>query len=634
MSFLRKLFGKKAPEKHTSPEVRQPSRVDAADVPDKIKVYDGYGREIFITRQQWRDVLVDNLEKMRSNPDQLYTILADALQNGFAADVIPYAEHLWRTDLTSRGAIILGIVYMEVNRLDDAQRVLEDYITSHGEDGIVLTNLAKIHDRHGDDARAESILWHALELDPNQDNGLYWYVGIQGQRGGEESLNDAFRRVAALPNSWRAQLFLARDALQHKDVAAAKILYTEALARAGQPVLPELLAQMSGDLGNNGYLDEIIRLVEPHFDPAIHGLQVGNNLIKTHYDLGQLDEARRILSQLYAQKRPDWQEGLHYWDTELAKAGVTKRAQTPPEELSISLLPIEGPLWAHAGSPFYALLPAKRADALQIAVFGSTALQVTEPGEATYQPQLSDGPGQLSRAIPLFFAEQIHLTTDAAGIALIPWIQNQGFAFFGCPHEDRNLCATKNIGSKTSDFVVGVTLDTTRPQWQLALRLLRIADGQRIAEAQVDVDSNNPGPSVELLAEKLIKVLVEQARITTTPAPDWYLIPAGNSIDYLIRLEQQLAVACAQFGYGTGGGLSGEHGILDSVLQLCLHQPTNQLVRMIFVQTLRHMQKARPEILLEYKEKIDLLQRSHPLMGEVGQRVTQAIAEIYQKRDV
>ena len=69
----------------------------------------------------------------------------------------------------------------------------------------------------------------------------------------------------------------------------------EALGRAERPVPTDLLMQMSGDLGNNGYRAEIIRLVEPYFDPAFHGLQVGNNLIKANYDLGQLDTARRIL---------------------------------------------------------------------------------------------------------------------------------------------------------------------------------------------------------------------------------------------------------------------------------------------------------------------------------------------------
>jgi hypothetical protein len=44
------------------------------------------------------------------------------------------------------------------------------------------------------------------------------------------------------------------------------------------------------------------------------------------------------------------------------------------------------------------------------------------------------------------------------------------------------------------------------------------------------------------------------------------------------------------------------------------------------------MQKVRPEILPEYKERIDLLQREHPLTGDVVQLVEKTIAEMLGSR--
>lgn len=384
--------------------------------------------------------------------------------------------------------------------------------------------------------------------------------------------------------------------------------------------------QMSGDLGNNGYLAESIRLVEPYFDPAFHGLQVGNNLIKANYDLGQLDAARRILGQLYAQKRHDWRQTLSYWDTELAKARIAKQAETVPEQLSVSLISIEGPLWTRDGSPFAALLPVKRANAQHIAVLGSTAVLAQVPERPAIQ--LSDGPGRLSRAVPLILAEKIHLTTDAAGFALIPWAQNQGFALFGRPYADQALCDLVGKNVKAPNFIVAVTLDSTQSLWKLALCLVRREDGQRIAEAQVEATSENAGPAVEWLAAKLLKLLAKHASVGASSTPTWYQVPIGqDSSDYLLRLEQQLAVACMHLDFLKGGGLSGEHELLDGILQLCVRQPTNQTVRMIFAQTLRQMQKVHSEILPEYREKIDLLQRDHPLAGDVAQLVENAITE-------
>lgn len=627
MSLLHKIFGGKTPENQPS-AAGQPSQVDPANDPNMIRVYDGYGREMFITRQQWRDnVLLGNLEKVKADPEQLYGMLVSALQDGFAVDIVPYAEHLWRTDLIpSRGATILGIVYMEVNRLDDAQRVLEGVIAAHGEDGVVLTNLAKVHSRRGDQARAESILWHALEIDPNQDNGFGWYAAIYRERGGEAAELDAFRRVAALPQCWRAQLWLARNALQHSNLMAARTLYAEALARAGSPAPPDLLMQMGGDLGNHGYPAEVIHLVEPCFDPAFHGLQVGNNLIKAHFDLGQIDAARRVLSQLYARKRPDWQQTLSFWDTELAKADVAKRAQAVSEPLSFSTMSIEGPLWTRDGSPFVALLPAKCAGARHIAVFGSTALLAHAPEKP--EVQLGDSPGRLSRAVPLILTEQIHLLTEATGTALIPWAQNQGFALFGRSYEDQALCDLARQSEKIPDFMVGVILDATQPAWKLDLYLLRTADGRRMAETQVETVNENPGPAVEQLAERLWKMLATHADVRATAAPTWYQIPSGQDLsDYLLRLEQQLAVACMHIGFLEGAALFGAHEILDGILQLCVRQPKSLTVRMVFAQTLRQMQRVHPEILPEYKEKIDLLQRDHPLTGNVAQLIEKAIAE-------
>src|SRR6185503_5239366 len=98
--------------------------------------------------------------------------------------------------------------------------------------------------------------------------------------------------------------------------------------------------QISGDLGNAGHLPEILQLVEPCFDAPVHGVQVGNNLIKAHLDLGQLDAARRILNQLYALNRPDWKENLSYWDTQIAKTRLSTAAEDQQAQYKMAMLSI------------------------------------------------------------------------------------------------------------------------------------------------------------------------------------------------------------------------------------------------------------------------------------------------------
>ncbi len=629
MGRFDKRLGKKADKPTPPPAPDRSIESDPASDPNMIKVYDEYGRDLFITKEQWRDnVLLGNLEKHRDSPDDLYGMLVGALEDGFAADVVGHAEHLRRIDpIPSRGTTVLGIIYMEVNRLDDAQRVFDEYIAEHGEEGVVLTNLAKVCSRRGDDVRAEEILWHALELDPNQDNGLGWYAAIQRERNGEDAALAAFGRVAALPNSWRARLWLARNALQQNDLIVAEALYQEALASAGHPVPTDLLMQMSGDLGNSGYLDAIIRLAGPYFDPAFHGLQAGNNLIKANLELGRIEEARCVLKQLYAQKRPDWKPTLNFWDTELAGADIAKQPQ-PQADLKVSILSIEGPLWMRGGSPFAALLPVKRNDAKRIAILGSTVLQ----GELPEKPalQLSDGPGRLSRAIPLIMAELIQIASDAVGIALIPWAQGMGFALFGQPSEDAALGEISSKEEDALDYVIGVAIYATLPYWKIDLRLVRRVDGQRLAETSVEVNAENPGSVIDSLPKALSRLLTKQDGIIMTSPPKWFQLPTGYSgADYMLRIEQLLTITCENLDFLEGGNIYGEREMLDGSLLLCVNQPKNPTVRMLYAQMLRQMKKASPEIILEYMEKTEHLQRDYPLKKEIELLVEASINESF-----
>src|SRR5262249_409091 len=138
-------------------------------------------------------------------------------------------------------------------------------------------------------------------------------------------------------------------------------------------VSAELLMQMSGDLGNHGHLAELLELTEPYFIPENHGLQVGNNLIKAHLELGHLDPARRILDQLYSFQRPDWKETLSYWDTQVARARVSHSKGQLSAPLAMMILRIEGPVWLKPDSPADKLFHPLPNDGPLITFLGSSA---------------------------------------------------------------------------------------------------------------------------------------------------------------------------------------------------------------------------------------------------------------------
>ena len=153
---------------------------DADDTSNLIRAYDAYGREIFVTREQWRDnVLAGAIERHWDDADSLASLIIQSLGDGFVDEMLKPAERLVALEpAAERAAVLLAIVYMKTGRLDDSERVLLAYTQQHGETGVTLTNLAKIHDERGDEARARDTLWRALERDPNQENGLGWYEAI------------------------------------------------------------------------------------------------------------------------------------------------------------------------------------------------------------------------------------------------------------------------------------------------------------------------------------------------------------------------------------------------------------------------------------------------------------------------
>jgi tetratricopeptide (TPR) repeat protein len=614
------LFGKRKP----APEPAPPA-ADPAKDPNLIRVFDSYGREIFITREDWKEkVLNGAIKKDWDNSERLSSLIIQSLRDKFFEEMIEPAEHLHEIDPEKeRSAILLGVVYLNVKRLDDAERVLTDHIRSHAETGPLLTNLAKVYSARGDDSRALETLWRGLHLDPNQDNGLAWYEAVHREKEGAAAGLQALERIAALPGSWRAQLWLARAYLHSRQLEAALEYYNQSLARAGAPAPVDLLTQMSGDLGNTGHLVELITLTEPRFDIHLHGLQVGNNLIKAHLDLGQIDQARALVEALYALKRPDWSKTLSYWDTEIAKTRVASEPVAPAAPLNMAMLRIEGPVWLRPTSPATELFPAKPHGAPLICFLGSSA-ETPSPGEGI-QRQMADTPGRLSRALPLFLAEQIHFSAEAQVQTLVPWITDElpGFVLSGKRWEDEEAAAYARADGVKADYIVISHLDAKTEPWAIDLRLVRAIDGKCLADTTTSFPSKHPEAIIPTLAHQLLAKLTEHAEIRPEPAPADYHVPSGLHFPfYLLHLEQLLAARCGTMEGVPKDFLSGEREIVNGNIQLCLGDPKSLPARLLLLQTFAALVKVRPELIPEFRDKFTLLQKDKPLR-EPANSVTQ-----------
>ena len=287
----------------------------AALAEETVDVADHDGRIIRVNRRDWLEkVLMPNLRAARGDLEHLYELLVGAVVDGFAGDVIEHARYLAKHDATPpRGVALLGAVFLASGRVNDAHRELMNGLELHGEDALLLCNLARVFDAREDRPRTDATLWRSLTLDPNLDFAFAWFLDRAADGGQDGSIREACERVAALPGSWRARVVLAGAALRANNATGASRLHDEALLCAPKPVPSDLLLQMSGNLGKAGLLQELVDRVGPRFDACFHNFFIGANLMKAYLTLGQYDDAQRVFDALCKEDRPDWDEHLEEW---------------------------------------------------------------------------------------------------------------------------------------------------------------------------------------------------------------------------------------------------------------------------------------------------------------------------------
>ena len=290
-----RLFGKKSKSQPVA---------HSDDAGGMIEAYDQHGNKVLIERNEYRTRVLPGIFKDAWNDaDSLYGAIVMALNDGFLADTVAPAERLRAIDqIGERSATILGIVLMKNNELSRAEKLLGDYLKEQ-DSGVVATNLAKVYEEQGRQQESRNTLRRALAIDPNQDNGLEWFAAIAREEGGEEAYLAAMRDIAKEPGSWRAQLWIARDFLEHDDVQSAITIYLQVLSSAD--VAEDGIMMISGDLGNNGYIEEIIELFLPLFDVHKHGIQVGLNLVQACIESHRKHDGLRICDELLSLNRYD-----------------------------------------------------------------------------------------------------------------------------------------------------------------------------------------------------------------------------------------------------------------------------------------------------------------------------------------
>jgi hypothetical protein len=275
-----------------------------------------------------------------------------------------------------------------------------------------------------------------------------------------------------------ARLVAAREKLEAKDLPGAMAVYEEVLASAGDR--PDVLVTISGDLGVNGHVREIIELIAPRYDAERHGPATGLNLLQAYLVERDVDAAQHVLDLLFALKRADLEERLYGFSNAIAELIQSQHAMSreagaagaPVQETKVNLVSISKPIWFYGLEPLAEqVLPPKTGRLRRVAFAQLAVMGVPNVMELAQKPE--EELGRLSRAIPLWLAETFYFSPHYAPIGVVGLL-GQHYALFNSEWTVENLKQLADTSSDGLDYVFTGAIRQVAGDYELILRVWEV----------------------------------------------------------------------------------------------------------------------------------------------------------------
>jgi tetratricopeptide (TPR) repeat protein len=591
---------------------------DTAGKQNLISCYDSFGREIRIPKEQWAEnILPGILENAKDDPNRLYSVILQACQDGFPSLVVGHARLLAKTDpVPERGTVIFGIALMDCGKFDEAENVFLDYLRKHGPAGHVLTNLAKVYSHQNRTDLSDKCLWNSLETDPNQENALGWYVAGRKERFAENEI-DIFRKVARIPGSWLAKSWMAIVLAKNGNVDEALSACKTIIGECPDPLPESVFGAVSAVFGISGSHKECLDLLIPKFDPSVHGIEPGGNLIRCAISAGDFKCAKEILGKLYSLGIPELKSILDAWSNEIREKSGEMRVSEAPRDETVRHLFVNGPVWLSENGFFGKLLPEKKSTACRVAVTGSTVLF----GEnQSVEPEQAASAGRISRMIPSFVTNEIYMRTEASVTHFVPMVGNRGFGLHNQIIGINRLCAIAD----GFDLVVYIGLDYTGKVPLVRVGVIDVKGAKSLAKFCYQFEEDI-GETALTATKEIIEFVAGKGYARNVCPPDFHKIPIENTLgDFMLRNDQVLALMSA-LQSGNAGMIQGEREIFDGLLSLALEERCNPTVRMLVFTGYTCSAMIFPSTWEDYRAKFLRIEEDYPVGGIVGELIGKAI---------
>lgn len=265
---------------------------------DFVTFTNEFGQSVQMSREDYqKKVIPGNLDKFWDNKEKLREYAMELAKDQFNEQAAIAADRLLELYGPIESALIFrAVVHMQAREFERAKTILINCLDRFPASGAACTNLAKIYGAEGDEAKAFEMLETALFKDPNQENALNLYAQAFIAGGKKDELRRRLETLAAKEGAWRPKLHLARVALSEENLLKAMHWYKQAIAGSSDRF--EVVMTVTGELGQAGYVYQLIQICEEYWQPDFPFPYAGFNYANALLATDQKEKAIAILRHM------------------------------------------------------------------------------------------------------------------------------------------------------------------------------------------------------------------------------------------------------------------------------------------------------------------------------------------------
>lgn len=510
-----------------------------------IEIFDSTGSRLQIPFKEWRTkYLPENIEASWNNADALAKWVLGGLRDGLSSDVDKASKHLMEIDDNAERAVCFRAnVLMDLKKYKEMEGAIINYLSNHPKTGVVLSNLAKAQNFLKKEKEFLITLEEALKLDPNQENGLLWWASLysESERKGLDISDDSAYLMGITEaekrfGGWQVKQYLGSFFANKRKKEVAIHWFEKALQEKGWR--HELLTAITGDLGQNGFIEDALKIVEPLYQPDRDNFFTGVNLLQSYLELNKIDKGQELLDKMFAIRDVGMEEKLLWYQSKFNDIRGKKKV-VPEEEAydGIGFSSIDSPLWAiGTGGKKTGFEIEKTGKKIALIQFYQKLGEVKEASVTN-----EDDSGRFSRAILLYLLETMYYGSDSCSSFIFPTAKNGNYVLLS---GDLSIDEFANLAKDGNyDGVLTGQFSSTKNE----LTLLYFDSAQNSSESKViEFDFSCPEKHVSKIEKFLFDISGVKIDSTFNITNKGFKKIQDETLKgYLTGLSQRLTIALA-----------------------------------------------------------------------------------------